>query len=185
VACAIALQSLTPRVAGSANNPITFQAETRGGVTFDMQFKSENAFVVLNKQWIVVDGFRFGQAQNMVFHSLYNSYLTVRNCGCWNAATTPETCNTTYSACADNIHCIEAAFSDHVLIEDCWGWGSWRYAAMVYQTTDSAIRRFACSGSVWGVSGRVLLLAVHADLVRALDAAACMCYIILQHSFSD
>lgn len=115
-------------------------------MTVDVNKKLANAFVVLNRKFVTIDGFRLGDATSYSFHALNNADLTVRNCGCFDAGSTEAACNADYNNCFSNTHCFEFAYSERVLLEDSWSWGVARYNAVLYQTNDSIIRRFACKG---------------------------------------
>lgn len=135
-------------------------------MTFDVNKGASYAFVVQGRKWIVVDGFRVGDSTSHGFHALNNEDLTVRNCGCFDAGSRAADCDADYNKCFSNTHCFEFAYSARVLLEDSWSWGGdtshnnktflrsqqtlvARYNAVLYQTSDSTIRRFACRGGPW------------------------------------
>merc|ERR1712000_626742 len=143
-------EPFTVRKSGSAGNYIVYSAESVGGVTFDMRQQKSSAIIILNKEWIHIDGFRAGDTTSWGYHMLNNNDMKVTRCGCWNGGSTPEKCNANNQECDHNSHCFEFAFSQRVLGEDLWVWGAFRYGAVLYQTSDSTLRRVACNGGPWG-----------------------------------
>ncbi|OGJ89815.1 MAG: hypothetical protein A2268_07480 [Candidatus Raymondbacteria bacterium RifOxyA12_full_50_37] len=125
-------QTLNLNKSGLPGSPITIMAKNIGqayingeGVRYPVS--------AWQTSYINLDGLKAGNSHEHVYHILYCDHYRITRCSGFDAGGALDD--------AANFHIFEIAYSDSMLLEDVWGWGTGRYTCTFYGCHGCAIRR--------------------------------------------
>jgi hypothetical protein len=125
-------QTLNLNKSGSAGRPITIRAKNVGRAYINGE-GARYPVSAWQTSYINLDGLKAGNSHEHVYHILYASHYKITRCSGFNAGGALDD--------AANFHVFEIAYSDSVLLEDVWGWGTGRYTCTFYGCHGCTIRR--------------------------------------------
>ncbi|HYW94790.1 MAG TPA: chondroitinase-B domain-containing protein, partial [Bacteroidales bacterium] len=128
-------------LSGSKQKPVVLMARNPGKVVIDADTVRTNAVYINNVNYLKVDGIEGGNSLHHAWNLLNSSYVTLSRCAGFNAGFLQGTDGHAVVTYEDNCHVFSIAYSDHILSEDMWGWGTGRYVFVYFQCSYSTIRR--------------------------------------------
>ena len=128
-------------LSGSETQNIVLMAKNPGSVTIDADSIRTHAVYMNGVHYLKIDGIEAGNSIHHAWNILNCSYLTLTACAGFNAGYYQGTDGHAINTYDDNCHIFSIAYSDHILSEDIWGWGTGRYVFVYFQCSNSIIRR--------------------------------------------
>ncbi len=126
---------------GTQEKPVVLMAKHAGSVLINADTARTNAVYIDHVSYMKIDGIEGGNSLHHAWRVLSSSYLTLTRCAGFNAGYLQAIDGHALDTYDDNCHVFSIAYSDHILAEDIWGWGTGRYVFAYFQCSNSIIRR--------------------------------------------
>jgi hypothetical protein len=125
-------ETLNLNKSGTADSLITIMAKNIGSAFINGE-GVRYPVSAWQKSYINLDGIKAGNSHEHVYHILYCDHFNITRCAGFNAGGALDP--------TANFHVFEIAYSDSMLLEDVWGWGTGRYTCTIYGCHGCTIRR--------------------------------------------
>ncbi len=127
--------------AGTEEKPVVLMALHPGEVLITADTVRTHAVYINHASRMIIDGIKAGNSLHHAWNIMNCSYLTLTRCAGFNAGYYQAIDGHAPVTYEDNCHVFSIAYSDHVLAEDIWAWGTGRYLFAYFQCTNSIVRR--------------------------------------------
>jgi len=126
---------------GTESEPITIRAEAVGEAFINGKAIKTHAVDIQYCSYLIIDGLKAGNTQHGVWKINYCNNLILTRCSGFNAGYLVAQDGHAELTYNDNCHIFGIAYSDRILSEDVWAWGTGRYNFVYFQSTNCTVRR--------------------------------------------
>ena len=134
-------------VNGTISQRITIQSQNMCRAFINGEVKRTHAVLMRNCDNITIDGIKAGNTLHAVWSLNDCDNLILKRCAGFNAGYLEAQDAHVKNTYEDNCHIFGIAYSDNVLAEDVWAWGTGRYNFLYFQCTNSIVRRGVFRGT--------------------------------------
>lgn len=128
-------------IRGTESDPITIKAEAVCESFINGKAQKTHAVDIRNCSYLNIDGLKAGNTQHGVWRIDNCSNIIITRCAGFNAGYLVAQDGHAELTYNDNCHIFGIAYSDRILSEDVWAWGTGRYDFVYFQCTNSTLRR--------------------------------------------
>ncbi|MDD4227204.1 MAG: Ig-like domain-containing protein [Mariniphaga sp.] len=128
-------------IRGTESSWITIKAEEVCEAFINGNAKLENAVEIQYCSYIKIDGLKAGNTQHTAWSIGNCNNMIVTRCAGLNAGYLVAQDGHAELSFNDNCHIFGIAYSDRILAEDVWAWGTGRYDFMFFQSSNCTVRR--------------------------------------------
>lgn len=126
---------------GTATDSITIKANNLAKAHINGQTKLTHAIEITNGKYLKIDGIVAGNTLHTAWKINNCQHVSITRCAGYNAGYLRAQDGHVDNSYDDNCHIFGIAYSDQMLAEDVWAWGTGRYAFLYFQCTNSIVRR--------------------------------------------
>ena len=128
-------------VCGTESERITIKSKNICGAFFNGDLKRQYAIRLRNSDYLTIDGVKAGNTLHSTWKIEHSDGLILNRCAGFNAGYLICQDDHAQLSSADNCHIFDIAYSDGILAEDVWAWGTGRYDFVYFQCTNCTVRR--------------------------------------------
>ncbi|MFN2396970.1 MAG: hypothetical protein ABR597_14920, partial [Bacteroidales bacterium] len=128
-------------IKGTEAERITIRAKTICGAFINGRELIEHAVEMDYCEYITLDGLKAGNTQHSTWKINNCNNLILQRCAGFNAGYLVAQDGHVENTYNDNCHIFVIAYSDKILAEDIWAWGTGRYNFVYFQSTNCILRR--------------------------------------------
>lgn len=128
-------------IKGTKAERITIKAKTICGAFINGREMIEYAVEIDYCEYITLDGLKAGNTQHTTWKINNCNNLILKRCAGFNAGYLVAQDGHVENTYNDNCHIFAIAYSDKILAEDVWAWGTGRYNFLYFQSTNCIVRR--------------------------------------------
>jgi hypothetical protein len=128
-------------VRGTESKRITIKAKNICGAFINGDVKRQHAVRLRYSDYLTIDGIKAGNTLHAVWKIEYSDDLILTRCAGFNAGYLVAQDGHAQLTYADNCHIFDIAYSDGILAEDIWAWGTGRYNFVYFKCTNCIVRR--------------------------------------------
>ncbi|MFW6289983.1 MAG: Ig-like domain-containing protein [Mariniphaga sp.] len=126
---------------GTADKRITIRAKNICGAFINAKLAHNYAVEMYHCEYINIEGIKAGNTLHTTWRINHCKNLTLKRCAGFNAGYLICQDGHYEGSYKDNCHIFGIAYSDNILAEDIWAWGTGRYDFVYFQCTNSILRR--------------------------------------------
>ena len=126
---------------GTADKRITIKAKNICGAFVNAKLAHDYAIEMYHCEYINMEGIKAGNTLHTTWRINHCKNLTLKRCAGFNAGYLICQDGHYEGSYKDNCHIFGIAYSDNILAEDVWAWGTGRYDFLYFQCTNSVLRR--------------------------------------------
>lgn len=130
---------------GTVEENITIKAENICGAFFNGEITIDHAIVIDQSSFVNFEGIKAGNTKHSTWKVTNSNHLSFKRCAGFNAGYLVAQDGASWDGMPnghqDNCHVFDIAYSDNILAEDVWAWGTGRYLFMYFQCENSTVRR--------------------------------------------